>query len=259
MSGGAEQALEQALKQVAKRGACTADIDPLLVQKLLGQGLVRRDGARLVPTVAGRSRLRRMQLDRNQTAQPRALESVILDEGVGGRRSVVRNRDESPLARLRRTRGRGGKPLIDDAEFAAGERFRADYTRAHIIPRVTANWSAAIAGRNRGGGGVGDMSDAALDARRRVEQALAAVGPDFAGVLVDFCCFLKGIGEIERDRSWPSRSAKVIIRLALASLARHYGFSQTARGRAGSAPVRHWGADDYRPSISGGAGADESP
>jgi hypothetical protein len=164
--------------------------------------------------------------------------------------AVVVNLDESPLAGLRARKGRDGRPLIEPAEFAAGERFRADYSRACIMPRVTANWTAAVApGRRDGGaGGMAEFTGAVLDARRRVEAALTAVGPDFAGLLVDFCCFLKGIEEIERDRQWPTRSAKLVLRLALASLARHYGLSATAEGPERSR-LRHWGTEDYRPTI----------
>ena len=48
----------------------------------------------------------------------------------------------------------------------------------------------------------------------------------------------------------PSRdgSTKLVLRLALRSLARHYGLSAVARGGDGG-KVRHWGAEDYRPRI----------
>ena len=93
------------------------------------------------------------------------------------------------------------------------------------------------------------MTDAIVAARQRVDRALGAVGPDFAGILLDFCCFLKGIEEIERERSWPVRSAKLVLRLALSSLARHYGLSETARGTSANGRTVHWGAENYRPEI----------
>jgi hypothetical protein len=97
------------------------------------------------------------------------------------------------------------------------------------------------------------MSDAIVAARQRVEHALAAVGPDFAGLLLDVCCFLKGIEMVERQRAWPTRSAKLVLRLALSSLARHYGLGRVAEGRSHAAMV-HWGSADYRPEIGPAAG-----
>ena len=83
-------------------------------------------------------------------------------------------------------------------------------------------------------------------ARRRVDRAIEAVGPELSGVLIDVCCFLKGLERVEAERGWPVRSAKVVLKTALGALARHY-FPQEQAAR--SARTLHWGAQDYRPSL----------
>ena len=146
---------------------------------------------------------------------------------------------ESPLAWLARRKGRNGKPLIEPVQFQAGERLRADFTRAHLAPNVTSSWDSSRALGRRGQSGGATFSDAVVAAREQVNRALEAVGPEFAGVLLDVCCFLKGLEDVERERRWPMRSAKVVLQLGLDRLARHYGLAAEARGQA-HAQIRTW-------------------
>ena len=161
-----------------------------------------------------------------------------------GRANVTVDDGESPLAWLARRRGRDGRAMIEPHQLQAGERLRADFTRANLMPRTTSNWASPIASDRRGAGGdrAGSFTETMVAARQRVHQALDAVGPEFAGLLLDVCCFLKGLEDIERERAWPARSAKVVLQLALDRLARHYGYAAQARGRA-QAPIRTWLAE----------------
>ncbi len=155
-----------------------------------------------------------------------------------GRRSVLIDEQESPLAWLARRRGRDGKPLISAHQLQAGERLRADFTLAQLMPRMTSSWENPIASGRRGAS-ADNATDGMVAARQRVHSALDAVGPEFAGLLLDICCFLKGLEDIERERVWPARSAKIVLQLGLERLARHYGYGPQAQGRA-PAPVRTW-------------------
>ncbi len=140
--------------------------------------------------------------------------------------------------------------MIGESEYLAGEQLRLDFERAQLGPRVTASWdAAAVSGSGaRGAPGMGlEMAEAVVAARQRVERAIVAVGPELSGLLLDVCCFLHGLEDVERNREWPRRSGKVVLQLALAHLARHYGFDGNARGAAGR--IRSWGAPDYRPRI----------
>jgi len=155
-----------------------------------------------------------------------------------GETSVLADEHESPLAWLARRAGRGGKPLIAPHQLQAGERLRVDFTLALLTPRMTANWERPIAAGAHGSQ-AGEFSDTMIAARQRVHHALDAVGPEFSGLLLDVCCFLKGLEHVERERIWPARSAKIVLQLALERLARHYGYAAETRGRA-RAKVRTW-------------------
>jgi hypothetical protein len=159
-----------------------------------------------------------------------------------GPSQVLVNDSESPLAWLASRKGRDGRALIGQDQFIAGERLRADFTRGHLSPRITSSWSGI--GRTRGAsGGAGEMTDVIVASRQRVRMALEACGPEFAGLLMDVCCFLRGLEDIERERGWPSRSAKIVLQLALDRLARHYGFKSAAHRDSG-AQIRTWLAED---------------
>ena len=130
--------------------------------------------------------------------------------------------------------------MIEPVQFQAGERLRADFTFAQLTPRMTVNWASPISGADDAARGQPPaMVETALAAKQRFNRALNAVGPEFAGLLVDVCCFLKGIEDVEREHGWPPRSAKVVLQLGLDRLARHYGLEAEARGR-GRAAVRAW-------------------
>ena len=183
-----------------------------------------------VPDDIGRFRVQHLALAQRQIDGPTGATGVTFDEA------------ESPLAWLARRKGRDGRALIEPIQLLAGERLRAEFTRAHLMPRTTSNWSAAVADGPRGASPAA-FTEAVIGARQRVRQALDAVGPEFAGLLLDVCCFLKGLPDIERERGWPARSGKVVLQLGLDQLARHYGLSVEARGRK-RGEVRTWLAPD---------------
>ena len=88
-----------------------------------------------------------------------------------------------------------------------------------------------------------------IAAKERLANALRSVGPELAGVLVDVCCELKGLEEAERSNGWPQRAGKVVLQIALTRLARHYGLIVDERRGAKNRSMRHWGSEDYRPTL----------
>lgn len=160
---------------------------------------------------------------------------------------------ESPLAWLHRRLDRDGRPMIDAAQFEAGERLRADLWLAGLTPRTTQSWSGlpGMRGTPRSTpGGCASMSDTLVAARQRVSRALAAVGPELGHILVDVCGHLRGLEDVEIEHGWPKRSAKLVLVKALTALARHYGLIPSPDVDALlTRRIRHWGSDDFRPTL----------
>jgi len=163
------------------------------------------------------------------------------------------NENESPLYRLFSRKDSQGRPAISEFQFAAGERLRVDYERAHFEPRITSSWEGERTGK-RSYSAISDnrmalLSDSAIDARRRVHSAFDAVGPELSGVLYYMCCLAGGLEQAERMLHLPQRSGKAVLALALTRLARHYRLIKPREHSATSPDFAHWALADFRPRI----------
>ncbi|WP_176083437.1 DUF6456 domain-containing protein [Martelella sp. HB161492] len=157
------------------------------------------------------------------------------------RRPVRRRSGASPLELLAKQKAADGSLFLPGEAAAAGERLFADFMHGQMQARVTSSLSPRL--ETRAAGHQSDrLADCALDARQRVRDALKAIGPELADVALDFCCFLKGLELIERERQWPVRSAKLMVRTALLALARHYAPAVQRK-----TSLRQWGDQDFRP------------
>jgi hypothetical protein len=151
---------------------------------------------------------------------------------------VTVNEAESPLGRLRH------RKVIDAVQFDAGERLRRDFTLAGLSPRMGIDLTQPLI-RNSGGQRIeAPLTDMVLAAKQRFSAAMRAAGPGLNDLLFDVCCHLRGLEETERLNGWPTRSAKVVLSIALERLADHYGMR--IKGRGG---IRSWRMD---PSTSSG-------
>ncbi|MDB6177906.1 DUF6456 domain-containing protein [Paracoccus sp. Z330] len=149
-------------------------------------------------------------------------ERKIQDPEDGKRRTARVNIAESPLLLLARRRDRDGKPFLSAGMVTAGERLREDFELAQMGPRVTQNWTGFLTAgidRSFNGGGYRGGSESARD---RVATALRELGPGMGDVVLRVCCYLEGIEMTERRLGWSARSGKIVLRLALMRLERHY-------------------------------------
>lgn len=130
---------------------------------------------------------------------------------------------ESPLTALARRRDKDGAPFLTDDLVRAGERFREDFELAQIGENTTQRWDSLMTGGVTGGAGQGDpVTGGASAARTRVEGVLRDLGPGLGDVALRCCCYLEGLESAEKRMGWSARSGKIVLRIALQRLKRHY-------------------------------------
>jgi hypothetical protein len=193
--------------------------------------------ARYAITAAGKAALRRL-LDEDRRRRQAALGFTetatafqaqhavwgTAEMGEGARKRKLRvNLAESPLVVVGRRKGPDGQVFLSAPLVQAGERLREDFERAQMGPRVGQNWDRFLTGGDRGG----FMNDSGLAegpraARQRVSDALDALGPGLADVVLRVCCFLEGLESAERRLGWSARSGKIVLKIGLQRLLAHY-------------------------------------
>lgn len=149
-------------------------------------------------------------------------ERTVPGRGGDGPKRVRYNLSESPLTALARRRDKDGEPFLNPAQIAAGERLREDFELAQIGPRVAQNWDRFLTA----GGAPAFNPDAtgggSPAARDRVALALRELGPGLGDMVLRTCCFLEGLEVAEQHLGWSARSGKIVLRIALTRLIRHY-------------------------------------
>lgn len=150
-------------------------------------------------------------------------ERKVAEPADGTPRRMRFNVAESPLDVLARRKDKDGTPFLTPELVAAGERLREDFELAQLGPRVTQNWDRFLtAGADRGSFAAGRSDCGSGKARDRVAAALRDLGPGLGDVALRCCCFLEGLEAAEKRMGWSARSGKIVLRIALQRLKRHY-------------------------------------
>lgn len=140
-----------------------------------------------------------------------------------GPRRMRYNLAESPVAVLGRRRDKDGKVFLTPDLIDAAERLREDFELAQMGARVAQNWERFLTMGDRGNFRAdGGQAEGPRAARERVSAALRDLGPGLGDVALRVCCFLEGIEAAERRMGWAARSGKIVLRIALQRLLRHY-------------------------------------
>lgn len=119
--------------------------------------------------------------------------------------------------------------FLDAHHREAASRLTRLFERASLRQRVTMSYDPGRVGRSRGAI-QGDMADSAADARKRLAKIASGLPRDCWGVLVDVYLYDKGLQQVETERSWPRRSAKLVLRIGLDQVAMLLGIDGKAVG-----------------------------
>lgn len=208
---------------------------PLAEAFALRDWIVCRKSARVsqyVITATGRAMLRRLVAGMSEDAEG-AGEHSLQDgpaEDTGSEGRAPPGLGETPVMALARRRDRNGAPFLAPELVVAAERLREDFEVAQTGPRVTQGWEVFLTGgvsasaHGDRGSGAGQSA-----ARERVAAALRELGPGLGDMALRCCCYLEGLEAAERRLGWSARSGKIVLRIALMRLHRHYA----AQGDAG--------------------------
>lgn len=130
---------------------------------------------------------------------------------------TIATHDDSPVAWLRR------HGHLSARQADAAERLQQDYYISCLSPHITQGWEMLPASRMpRGPHEPLCLTERQVAARKRVHDAMTAVGRGLADVLWRVVCEGSGLEAAERALGWPRRAGKLVLCFALDRLADHY-------------------------------------
>ncbi len=189
--------------------------------------------ARYVLAPAGRALMRKLGIDPGKA----------LSQSADDEEGRFRPPPESPIALLARRRDAEGRPFLSHEQIRAALRLREDFEVARARfgsdPESAANFNATLASAIEGKRAFALTSsahareDTALQARERLEAALACLGPGLGEIALRCCCYQQGIETAEQDLGWSARSGKIVLRIALERLTRFYALLGDTGARVG--------------------------
>ncbi|MGH1369119.1 MAG: DUF6456 domain-containing protein [Maritimibacter sp.] len=189
--------------------------------------------ARYSITSKGRGEFNRL-MAHAESARAAGLEEGDLDAARGKVAAKTQRRArrsagaDAPIHVLARRKRAGGTPFLSPQMVQAAERFRESFEIAQLHGQVTQDWEALLQGN---GGklraashstGAEAQVDRRMTAEASLAKAIAALGPELAECVILSCCHEHGMETIEDKLDYPARSGKIVLRIALATLERHY-------------------------------------
>ncbi|MEM7733829.1 MAG: DUF6456 domain-containing protein [Pseudomonadota bacterium] len=133
---------------------------------------------------------------------------------------------ETPLALLARRRDKDGNLFLGQDLVVVGERMHEDFVLTGMTHRRDETWDQFLCRAQDAPAG----SPQSRRAQDRLIGALRDLGPGLGDAVLRCCCCLEGLELTEKRMGWSARSGKIVLRIALQRLKRHYA----ALGDAGA-------------------------
>ncbi len=160
-------------------------------------------------------------LGRNQLSEHAAEYIATVNTAAADKpKSSSAGPQETPLAILARRRDKSGKAFLSRELVASGQLLWEDFEVGRLMPCDNGTWDQCL---------LDAAPEAALskDPRQReavahVAAALRELGPGLGDVALKCCCYLEGLEVTEQSLGWSARSGKIVPRIALQRLKRHY-------------------------------------
>lgn len=122
---------------------------------------------------------------------------------------------ESPILSMARRATKTGERFLDPTLVAVAEKIREDYEVSLINSTPPIEWNVVIS--------TGIYPNGIEDgATLRFARAMVDLGPGLGDVVLNCCCKLHGIEVTEQNMGWSARSGKIVLRIALQRLHRHF-------------------------------------
>jgi hypothetical protein len=145
------------------------------------------------------------------------------DHTEEGARRMRYGAAESPVSVLARRRDKSGALFLAPEQVHAAERLREDFVMAQLDAMDMAPADAVLDALERKAvPGPNIAPPGTHAARLRIRDVLRDLGPGLGDMALRSCCWMQGVEAAETELGWSARSGKIVLRIALERLSRHY-------------------------------------
>ncbi len=154
------------------------------------------------------------------------LESILRED----RSMAEREGTPAPEAVLRLLSGRDAEPFLAPHQVEAARMIVRLFERSRLRQRVTMSYDPARVGGAGARPQQAELAHSAAEARKRLNAIATVLPPDCWSIVENVCGYDKGLQQVETERGWPRRSAKLVLRIGLEQASAVLGLISEGKG-----------------------------